>query len=476
MKNLFLLLAAFLFSSTLFAQGYDIAVQVDGLDCSEELILANHFGNKQYIRDTSDCINGDFHFQGDERLESGIYLVVMPDRRYFEIVISIDEDQTTYRFETDTLLEPDEMKVLGSKENEIFYGFNDYAAIKGREAGALRKAIEAEQDQNAKKKLQEELKNIGLEVKAKRKQVVVDHPESFIAKIYLAMQEVIIPEPPKEWSDSMRNIEAYMYVRNHFWDNIDNGEDGLVRTPIFHAKLQEYFDDYVPPVADTSIMLADELINRMEAEGSPEQFKYTIHFLLTYFQKSKYMCFDKALYHITKNYYCNGRAFWADSALRADMCEQSDKMGPTLCDLVAPDMNMPDSTFSRRFQLHAVKAPVTVVVFWDIDCGHCKKEMPIIKQYYDSCNKEEVFIYAVYTQGNWQGWKDYIREKELNFLNVANAFGEDDFRKDYNIISTPQIYVLDKDKRIRFKKIAAKDIANIVDHLLEEQSEEGQLE
>ncbi len=476
MKKTLILLLSIIASITSMAQSYDIVVKIDGLDCAEELILANHFGNKQYIRDTSDCINGEFHFQGNEQLESGIYLVVMPDRRYFEIVVSKDEDQNTYRFETDTLLEPDETVVTGSLENEIFYGFNAYAAEQGRAAGALRKAIDAEEDEADKKKLQEELREIGIQVKNRRKQVIIDYPNSFIAKIYNAMQEVVIPDPPAEWSDSMRNIEAYMYVRNHFWDNIDNGEDGLVRTPIFHAKLKEYFDDYVPPIADTSIMLADQLINRMEAEGSPEQFKYTIHFLLTYFQKSKYMCFDKALHHITKNYYCNGRAFWADSTLRADMCEQSDKMGPTLCDLVAPDMIMPDSTFSRRYQLHAVKTPVTVVVFWDIDCGHCKKEMPIIKQYYDSCNKEEVFIYAVYTQGNWQGWKDYIRENEMNFLNVANAFGEDDFRKDYNIISTPQIYVLDNDKKIKFKKIAAKDIANIVDHLLEEQRDSGVLE
>ncbi|MEJ6750239.1 MAG: hypothetical protein QNL27_02760, partial [Bacteroidia bacterium] len=56
-----------------------------------------------------------------------------------------------------------------------------------------------------------------------------------------------------------------------------------------------------------------------------------------------------------------------------------------------------------------------------------------------------------------------------NFINVANAFGEDKFRNLYNIRTTPQIYVLDKDKNIRFKKIGAKDIPNTVQYLLEEQ-------
>jgi hypothetical protein len=52
---------------------------------------------------------------------------------------------------------------------------------------------------------------------------------------------------------------------------------------------------------------------------------------------------------------------------------------------------------------------------------------------------------------------------------VANAFGDDKFREYYNIRTTPQIFVLDKDKKIRFKKIGAHDIANTIQFLLEEQ-------
>ncbi|MFT5818709.1 MAG: hypothetical protein ACI95K_002206, partial [Lentimonas sp.] len=39
----------------------------------------------------------------------------------------------------------------------------------------------------------------------------------------------------------------------------------------------------------------------------------------------------------------------------------------------------------------------------------------------------------------------------------------------YNITSVPQIYVLDKDKKIRFKKIDAESLPNAINYLLEEQ-------
>ena len=130
-------------------------------------------------------------------------------------------------------------------------------------------------------------------------------------------------------------------------------------------------------------------------------------------------------------------------------------MEATLCDKVAPDLYMPDSTFRQRIRMSEIAKPVTVLVFWDINCGHCKKEMPIISNMYDSMTNENIEIYAVYTQGDWEGWKKRL--------------AKDKFRKKYNIRTTPQIFVLDKDKNIRFKKIGAKDLPKTIEYLLEEQ-------
>ena len=81
----FTLLIGVLIGINSYAQ-YDISVKIDGLSCNDELLLANHFGNKQYLKDTSECINGTFHFRGDEKLNTGVYLVVLPKKNYFERV------------------------------------------------------------------------------------------------------------------------------------------------------------------------------------------------------------------------------------------------------------------------------------------------------------------------------------------------------------------------------------------------------
>jgi thiol-disulfide isomerase/thioredoxin len=464
----FTLLIGVLFCINSYAQ-YDISVKIDGLSCNDELLLANHFGDKQYLKDTSECVNGTFHFKGDESLSSGVYLVVLPKKNYFEILISENEDQMKYSFVTDTTIKPDITTTTGSLENELFLDFNRLAVSQSLLASKLKKEMDATEDEKEKKKLNTELNNIGAKIAEARKKIVDENSELFIGKLYSAMQDVEAIEAPAELSNEDKRRFQYVWLRDHYWDKVDMSEDGLVLSPVFHNKLKSYCDNYMPPIADTAMMIGDNLINQIEAGGSQEQYKYSIHFLLGYYENSKYMCFDKALWHMAKNYYCAGKAFWSDSAYTAKMCEESAKMEPTLCDKVAPDMNMPDSSFQGRIRMSEINKPVTVLVFWDINCGHCKKEMPIISKLYDSLTNENLEIYAVYTQGDWAGWKERIAKDKFNFINVANAFGEDKFRDFYNIRTTPQIYVLDQDKNIRFKKIGAKDIKNTIQYLWEEQ-------
>tara|TARA_Y100000385_G_scaffold211110_1_gene219070 strand:+ start:3451 stop:4890 length:1440 start_codon:yes stop_codon:yes gene_type:complete len=447
---------------------YDISVKIDGLGCDDELLLANHFGDKQYLRDTSVCVNGIATFRGDETLENGVYLVVLPKKNYFEILISQDEDQTKYSFQTDTTLSPKKMVVEGSKENELFFGFNAFAIVQGNKAGKIRRALDTLEEGKTKSKLESELKEINKSVAQRRDKISQDYSDFFIGKLYGSMTEITPPDDNSVNEENQQKFQ-YLWLREHFWDEVDLAEDGLVRSPVFHNKLKYYFDTYMPPIADTAIWLGDQLINKIEAAGSREQYKYTIHFLLGYFENAKFMCFDKALWHIAKNYYCAGKAYWADSAYVSKMCIESSKMEATLCDKVAPDLYMPDSTFRQRIRMSEIAKPVTVLVFWDINCGHCKKEMPIISNMYDSMTNENIEIYAVYTQGDWEGWKKRLAKDKFNFINVANAFGEDKFRKKYNIRTTPQIFVLDKDKNIRFKKIGAKDLLKTIEYLLEEQ-------
>ena len=51
-------------------------------------MLAYYFGGKQYATDTALVNNGKFIFEGDKIFDGGMYLIVLNDQQYFDIILS----------------------------------------------------------------------------------------------------------------------------------------------------------------------------------------------------------------------------------------------------------------------------------------------------------------------------------------------------------------------------------------------------
>src|SRR5476651_289973 len=67
---------------------YNLKFKVNGLKDSA-CYLANYYGDKQYIQDTARMDSkGNFTFEGTKELSGGIYLVVLPGKKYFEIILT----------------------------------------------------------------------------------------------------------------------------------------------------------------------------------------------------------------------------------------------------------------------------------------------------------------------------------------------------------------------------------------------------
>ena len=69
---------------------YKYEGQIIGLKDST-CMLAYYYGDKQYAKDTSEIDKeGRFIFSGDKSLDHGMYMVVLPDGNYIEMVITED--------------------------------------------------------------------------------------------------------------------------------------------------------------------------------------------------------------------------------------------------------------------------------------------------------------------------------------------------------------------------------------------------
>ena len=451
----------FSFSSFAGNSGYEIKIQIKGLK-DTVIYWGNHFGDKQYVSDTLK-VNSDgwATVKGKEELTGGIYLVILPNKTYFEVLINNGDQHFTVQ--TDTVDYIKDMKISDSPENKLFNDHQRFIIEKSNQSQALK--VRSELNKNNKDSaaaIKKEITALDKEVKDYRLKLMSEHPNTFMAKVIKTMQEPEVPEAPKDEKGNITDsLFQFRYYKSHFLENVDFSDERLLRTPILQGKIKTYTQQLTVPLPDSIIPSIDTIIEKSRA--NKEVFKYCVANLANYYETSNIMGYDKVFVHIAEKYYLTKDAFWADSTLKAKIHERVQKIKPNILGETAYNMIMPDTSL-KLHALHDIKAKYTVVVFWDPTCSHCKHEVPMLSQYYDSVKTKGVSIevFAVGIESDMDLWKKFIRDNKLKWLNVSDLYNNTNFRNYYDIYSTPVIYLLDENKHIIAKRLDTEKIRDFI--------------
>ncbi|MBL7883914.1 MAG: redoxin domain-containing protein [Bacteroidia bacterium] len=445
-------------------QGYTIKITAKGIPEGSTCLLANYYGDKQYIKDSAKVnTKGEVIFKADVKWDQGVYLFVPPSKRYFDFIM---DDVQNFTLEADTIDYIKTMKIKGSEENRIFYEYQNFMSSKQKQIEPLREELKKiKNSKDSTKIIEDKISAIDKEVKEYRSNFVKIHPKTFVAKLMKAMEEIEIPEAPILENGKKDSTFAYRYYKTHFWDNIDFTDERLLRTPIFHPKMKQYMEKLTAQTPDSINVSADILIGKSRV--NQEMFKYIVYWLTYNYESSNIMGMDAVFVHMVEKYYVTKEAFWVDSTQLHKITNRAYTLKPLLIGKKAPLINMPDTT-GKYISVYDIKAKYTVVIFWDHGCGHCKKEIPkLLEQYNTKLKAKGVQVYAIETENKPKEWKQFIKEHKLNWINVCEP---DDYKravtkKTYDIYSTPVIYLLDENKIIRAKRIDSEQIFNIVEML-----------
>ena len=270
-------------------------------------------GDKQYLKDTLVLDgNGSGTFSGQEELPGGIYMIVLPDRQYFEILVS--EDQ---QFEATCSYEDyfNTLKFTGSPENSAFLDYQKQWIQMQLKASAIAKRLHNnKQNPDSLKVLSEKQKTQEEFMKTYLKKVIDENKGSLLASLVRALLPV--EAPPMSItdgvkSDSLKWIIQYNYNKDHFFDNIDLNDERLIRTPILQSKLKTFFTDVVIQSPDSVNREIDRLIAKCEDNYS--MFQFVSVFLFNHFRQSEIMGHDAVLVKLADDIYLSGKADWITS-------------------------------------------------------------------------------------------------------------------------------------------------------------------
>ncbi|MEO5651140.1 MAG: thioredoxin-like domain-containing protein, partial [Ginsengibacter sp.] len=263
----------------------------------------------------------------------------------------------------------------------------------------------------------------------------------------------------------------YQYYKKHYWDGITFMDDRIIRTPFFLPKVERYFREIVSPAPDSTIKDADYLL--LLARSSPEMFKFLLNWLTDEYFNPKYMGQDAVFVHLFEKYHSKGVSSWLNEKQLTAISNRAYMVMSNLIGEPAANLEMVDSAgvFSP---LYNINANYTVIVFWDPTCGHCRVEVPRLDSMYEAkWKKEGVKIYAVLAETHEkEKWTEFIREHHLR--DWTNVYETDEQKKAkeeakkpsykqlYDVIQTPTLYLLDKDKRIIAKKLTLEQMDDVL--------------
>lgn len=498
----FLLASIFCFFSyySYSQSGYSITINLK--NCKDTVAYLTFYQfDKTFIKDTCTSIkNGKIIFKGKGKLDKGIYSLVSQQKTiYFDFFV----DEQTQKLEFENNLSANTIEGLIALNAPLENDFIDYLKFIGKQNNEF---ISFKNSITSKTKkdtllLQVKQKELDKKIVNYEHTFLDNHKTSYIGDVINLKMEKILEAIPKASNGRPDSLKIYNYYKNHYWDNVDFKDDGIMRNPFFYPKLKKYFESVIVANPDSLIVEVDRILEKTK-QGSLLNKILLSHLTYT-FETSNRMGFDKIFVHMSDYYFKTGKAtgIYDDESVVEKIIKRADLLKPILLGSIAPDLYMikaedypivkkmgfeeaknseeatkvyyaNENALNKMFcNLHSVNADYIVLIFWDVDCGHCQKEIPKLIELYKKLKKEnkDIKVYSVYTLHEVDKYLKYISENSLSdWVNVYDGAHLNNVTNKYDVFSTPVIYILDKNKIIKAKRIDVEQISRVIQEMEKE--------
>ncbi len=238
--------------------------------------------------------------------------------------------------------------------------------------------------------------------------------------------------------------------------------------------LKDYFESIEYNHTDSVIAGVERIIEAAPAATRPYLAAEAFH----YFEKPSVMGQENVAYHIANEYFNGEEAVYPYEGLDFQIRTFIMLNGKSLIGMEASELQMQDTSSSAVSLKELVdQGEYTILYFYTDDCITCRIETPKLVDFVNNYKYGVINVFAVYTQDYIGRWKRYINDNFniynpfVNWINAADPQFESGFHMLYNVISTPQIYLIDNQGTIIGRDLSVKALEELIGRLEEKQQE-----
>ncbi len=351
-------------------------------------------------------------------------LLLTPAEKTYRVIIKVDEQQ-----------EVTSMKINGSDENDAYRVYrHENAALKDM----LRdiKSECAATGNNCQGKL--------YKLTATHNEVMnylkISHANTYTANVLAGLGSI---EPVNNNAPALAQLQAGFFSSTNFADT------NLYRTIELNNKLQLYLDN----VADTNAMARLKFIKQLmgKTTAKSEAQKHLLSALLDNFLDDY------------REPYLQSLVQWAAAqhSLAADqpVLEAKIKLvAGALPGKPAPGVSGEDTSGKNKTLLETARANrLTLLIFWESECPHCRKAMPVFINLYKQYHAKGLEVFAASLDNDKDKWKQFISENQLTWTNIVLP-AKSTVHSDYFIQYTPTVVLVNQQGKIISRFIGVDDL------------------
>ena len=408
---------------------------------------ALYAGKMTYI-DSTLANNGCFDFYVPDTLRPGLYNIVMNRQGNSFMRVIINKESIEFNSVFSLLL--DSMNFTQSIENRLYYDYTKLAQKAMEKKDLLKKlSFLYPEASTFSKTLQAEIQQAGVTARNSASELFIKHPNSYAAAYIKAQQPVEVPA----------GTDAVVYLRQHFLDNVDFSNKGLLYSDVFTMSILNYLghvENHRNTYREQLLAYAEALDNIMsKTRVNSEVHDYYLRQLT---DRYRYGNYDILGEYLTEYYQAvkpgEPKNFPGDASSRLL------KLKTITVGKKAPDIIMPTYD-GKNTGLGDIQSDYTVLVFWSTDCFHCTEMLPILKQVYDKRKGPSLEVLAVSFDTQKTAWETFIKKGNYNWMNYSDMKGfNSEIAKDYHIQGTPTFLLLNRDKTVIYKPATLEELVN----------------
>ena len=413
--------------------------------------LIGFFAEDHYRADTTRIqADGSIRFQKPEGYQQGFYYVSYSDNQYVQVLLG--EDQT-FTIEADIADIPGSIKASGSDDIQAYYENQKYEQGYNASYSSLGQQIQAAAGTAQESALREKQKALQAERQSHLDGLFAKYPNSLFTAFKKAGQNPTVRE-------NLPDAQKVLYYRKEFWDNVDFSDRRLLNTPVINNKLKRYFDELTSQNPDSILSSAYNLVDR--TISAPKYYEFFVNWLMRKYEPGKVTLMDAEAIHVrlTQKYITPERAFWADSMTVYSLQTRAHEMGQSLIGQDGPNVTAQDLD-GKTHTLLDKTADYIVVYLFTPSCEHCQEQTPKLIDWYNEWKNKGADVYAIAIDTDEKELGDYVKKTNMPFTYIYDPTNRSIYAK-YYVNVTPELYVLNKERKIIGKNLKVFQIETII--------------